>query len=108
MYGACGAIHNDADLIVSLDIAIYDNGAYCGKQVAITNVNNSVSITVTVADECPLCDGPYSVDLSRGAFMALSGGSLFPELLDGTPSFLLPNCRFITEMKIAVSWSFLD
>ncbi|KAG9318687.1 hypothetical protein JVU11DRAFT_782 [Chiua virens] len=44
----------------------------CGLQVQITNTNNGNSITVTIADDCPTCKNEDSIDLSVGAFEALS------------------------------------
>ena len=44
----------------------------CGKQLRITNTNNGKTVTVTVADECPTCSGPNSIDLSKAAFSAIA------------------------------------
>lgn len=52
---------------------MYANGAHCGKQIKIYNANNpSKSVLVTVADECPTCENPESIDMSVGAFTAIA------------------------------------
>jgi hypothetical protein len=50
----------------------YTKENLCGKSVVITNLANGQSITVTVADECPTCRDPSSIDLSHAAFGALT------------------------------------
>jgi expansin (peptidoglycan-binding protein) len=51
---------------------VKDSGLFsqsiCGKSVHITNTANGKSVTVVVADECPTCANPESIDLSTGAF----------------------------------------
>ena len=61
-----------------------NQGTYCGRTISVTNngggqVNNGqgTTITVTVADTCPGCDENH-LDLSEGAFEALTGGNLDP------------------------------
>ena len=56
----------------------------CGKQVRITNVGSDdgvggagSSVTVTVADTCPGCPSAESIDLSEGAWDALTGSAPF-------------------------------
>ncbi|KAH0835570.1 RlpA-like double-psi beta-barrel-protein domain-containing protein-containing protein [Lanmaoa asiatica] len=44
----------------------------CGKQVQIINTNNGQKVTITIADDCPTCDNENSIDLSVGAFQAIS------------------------------------
>ncbi|MCJ1462894.1 hypothetical protein MMC07_001498 [Pseudocyphellaria aurata] len=85
--GSCGTVHKDSDYIAAL--STYWQGtsyppAYCGRQIRITNTgggqsNNGVGkqITVTVADTCPGCTENH-LDLSHGAFQALTGGNLDP------------------------------
>jgi hypothetical protein len=57
-------------------------GTQCGQQVHITNIGGGInnlevgnSITATVVDRCPAneCDANH-LDLSVGAFKALTGG----------------------------------
>ncbi|KIP09532.1 hypothetical protein PHLGIDRAFT_18613 [Phlebiopsis gigantea 11061_1 CR5-6] len=72
--GACGTVHQDTDKVIALDSAIYDNGALCGKTVTLVNLSNGKTTTATVADECPTCDSAESIDLSQGAFSALTDG----------------------------------
>ena len=74
--GACGIVHQDSDFLIALDSAIYDNGKYCGKEVKLVNTQNGASVTATVQDECPTCDSATSIDLSVGAFKALTNGDL--------------------------------
>jgi expansin (peptidoglycan-binding protein) len=68
--GACGTVHSDSDYIVALQTSVYANGAHCGSQISATA--NGKTITLTVADECPTCVSSGSIDLSEGAFLALS------------------------------------
>jgi len=58
--------------------------AFCGHKTQITNTssgqdNNGVKniVVAIVADTCPGCDENH-LDLSRGAFQALTGGNLDP------------------------------
>jgi len=71
--GDCGSYHSDNDIICALQTQTYAGGSNCGKMVQITNDLNHVTVTVLVADECPTCDNPQSIDLSQGAFKALGG-----------------------------------
>ena len=84
--GACGIVHSDSDFIAALDSRTYgDSGSQsslCGKQIRISWQGKSVD--VTVADDCPTCNTPSSVDLSQAAFEALS--SLDTGLLTGGKS----------------------
>ncbi|EKM55357.1 uncharacterized protein PHACADRAFT_255931 [Phanerochaete carnosa HHB-10118-sp] len=73
--GACGIVHQDSDEVVALASAIYD-GKYCGMKVLLTNLATGATTQATVADECPGCRSMYSLDLSQGAFNALSGNNL--------------------------------
>lgn len=66
--GACGAVHQDTDLICAMDSILYEQQDLCGKKVLITNTQNGKSVTVTVRDECPTCNNANSIDLSHGAF----------------------------------------
>lgn len=87
--GACGTVHSDSDFIAALDSATYgDTGSqssYCGKTIRITWQDKSVD--VVVADACPTCSGPSSVDLSEAAFQALA--PLSTGLLSGASWVLL-------------------
>lgn len=69
--GACGQVHDDNDLIVALYTSVYDNGAHCGKQVKLTNTDSGKTAMATVADECPSCKKPGSIDCSQGLANAL-------------------------------------
>jgi len=71
--GACGKVHSDNDIVCALQTQTYDNGANCGKTVAITNTKTGKTVNVLVADECPTCNDPQSIDLSNGAYKALGG-----------------------------------
>jgi hypothetical protein len=70
--GACGTVHSDNDFIAALDSRTYGNtgvkSPYCGKKITITNTGNGRTVQVTVADACPTCENPASVDLSVAAF----------------------------------------
>lgn len=61
------------------DSALYGDGSnnspLCGKKVIITNTQNGKTVTVTVADDCPTCDGENSIDLSVAAFNAIANES---------------------------------
>ncbi|KAL9104867.1 MAG: hypothetical protein Q9163_000253 [Psora crenata] len=76
-----------ASMIIALSNYWQQNqspGPYCGRNIQITNTgggqdNNGVGnvIVATVADTCPGCDENH-LDLSHGAFQALTGGNLDP------------------------------
>lgn len=80
MAGACGAVHQDTDFVVAINTPMWDNGAHCGQTVEVRNSKTGTTVTVKVADQCPTCSSG-SLDLSEGAFQALTG-ALFPELVD--------------------------
>jgi len=65
--GECGVLHQDSDLIGAIDLARFSS-TLCGQQVLIVNTNNGKSVTITIADECPICENSNSFDLSIGAF----------------------------------------
>jgi hypothetical protein len=56
---------------------------YCGQQIFVTNMGSDDptvggqgnTLTVTVADTCPTCDGDGSVDFSIGAWNQLTNSS---------------------------------
>jgi len=61
-----------------------DKKAYCGKYIKVTNTGGGQgntgkgkTVTVKVQDTCPGCDKDH-LDLSHGAFQALTGGKLDP------------------------------
>jgi len=83
--GACGIVHQDQDLICALDSAIY-NDKECGRQIKIS-ADNGKTVIVTVADECPTCENPNSIDLSRGAFEKIGS---------------------FTEGTYSITWVYLD
>ncbi|GAA6036004.1 hypothetical protein JCM8097_005210 [Rhodosporidiobolus ruineniae] len=68
--GACGSVHSDSSYIVALQTSMYAGGSHCGQTVTITG--NGKTITAKVADECPSCGSSGDLDLSEGAFKALS------------------------------------
>lgn len=74
--GACGTVHQDTDKVIALDSAIYGGGKFCGKTVQLINVATGATTQATVADECPTCESADSIDLSQGAFNALTGSNL--------------------------------
>lgn len=86
-YGSCGQKHADSDKIIALSPSWQGSGyppAYCGRKIQITNdgggQNNNGKgkvIEATVADTCPGCASD-DLDLSHGAFQALTGGNLDP------------------------------
>jgi rare lipoprotein A (peptidoglycan hydrolase) len=70
--GACGDVHGEYDMIVAADFRRYGpldkKSDLCGKKVLITNTDNGKQVTATIADACPSCVSPNSLDLSYGAF----------------------------------------
>ncbi|MCJ1329164.1 hypothetical protein MMC10_005842 [Thelotrema lepadinum] len=83
--GSCGNYNSDSAYIAALSPYWMNQGGFCGRTISITNNgpsgsgNNGVgkTVTVTVADTCPGCDENH-LDLSTGAFKALTGGNLDP------------------------------
>lgn len=85
--GSCGNFNSDSSKIIALSNYWQDNespGPYCGRKIQITNQgggsdNNGVGnvVVATVQDTCPSCDENH-LDLSEGAFQALTGGNLDP------------------------------
>ncbi|KAI4221686.1 MAG: hypothetical protein L6R36_006711, partial [Xanthoria steineri] len=85
--GSCGQVHKESDRIIALSPSWQGSGyppKYCGRKIEITNTgggqnNNGQGkvIQATVADTCPGCDSNH-LDLSHGAFQALTGGALDP------------------------------
>ncbi|KAL8899532.1 MAG: hypothetical protein Q9207_006158 [Kuettlingeria erythrocarpa] len=85
--GSCGQVHADSDNIIALSPSWQGSGyppKYCGRKIEITNDgggdnNNDQGkvVVATVADTCPGCDSNH-LDLSHGAFQALTGGALDP------------------------------
>jgi hypothetical protein len=47
---------------------MYANGAHCGKTVILKNTETGHTERATVADSCPTCVSPQSVDMSSGLF----------------------------------------
>ncbi|GAA5909219.1 hypothetical protein JCM6882_003768 [Rhodosporidiobolus microsporus] len=68
--GACGNYNSDSTYLVALQSSMYAGGKHCGKNVRITA--NGKTITAKVQDECPTCVTTQSLDMSEGAFKALS------------------------------------
>ncbi|KAL8277161.1 hypothetical protein RQP46_010409 [Phenoliferia psychrophenolica] len=69
--GACGTVHSDSGYGVALYTSMYANGANCGRKILAKNSDTGASVTVTVWDECPTCNGATSVDFSEAAFLQL-------------------------------------
>lgn len=57
------------------DSAIF-NKDLCGKSVTITNIDNSKTVTATVADECPTCNNANSIDMSVATFTTIAEESV--------------------------------
>ncbi|KIJ46271.1 hypothetical protein M422DRAFT_102028, partial [Sphaerobolus stellatus SS14] len=76
--GACGQVHQDWDYVVALYTSNYHNGAHCWKKVLITDERTGATAVGVVADECPTCRGPGSIDLSKSLF------DIFAPTRDGT------------------------
>ncbi|KAG8217727.1 hypothetical protein J3R82DRAFT_5886 [Butyriboletus roseoflavus] len=75
--GACGQVNSDSAFIYQTRFGTSGPASpLCGQQVSITNQNNGKSITVQIADDCPTCQNENSIDLSVGAFEALSANDL--------------------------------
>jgi hypothetical protein len=80
-------LQQDSSKIVALSEYWWNGngpGPYCGRKIAITNLgggqqNNGKGnvVIATVADTCPGCTENH-LDLSEGAFKALTGGHLDP------------------------------
>lgn len=84
--GSCGQYHSDSDFIGALTPTWQGSSyppAYCGRKVFITNTGPGTdgvggqgnTVTITVEDTCPGCPSPDSIDLSYGAFGALTNGA---------------------------------
>ncbi|KAL8277223.1 hypothetical protein RQP46_010396 [Phenoliferia psychrophenolica] len=75
---SCQTTFSDTDMVVALQHELYGtNGTvspFCGKKLSVKNPQTGTTITVTVQDDCILCTGELSLDLSKAAFVAL--GSL--------------------------------
>ncbi|GAA5992937.1 hypothetical protein JCM10908_000756 [Rhodotorula pacifica] len=70
--GACGKVNPDSALICALQTELYSAGKNCGKKIQITRTSGKGGqIEVTVADQCPSCEGKSYVDLSSGAYEKL-------------------------------------
>jgi hypothetical protein len=66
--GNCGQVHQDSEHVVALPTSTYANGAHCGKKIAIVDRDTGKSATAIVADSCPTCPDPNSLDLSTSLF----------------------------------------
>lgn len=103
-FGACGSLLQNLDLVVALGKAHYDDGSHCGETISvgcetpppllsrcittlIPGLDNGQSITVTVADLCPDCQGDNGIDLSEAAMA----------LLDS---------NYVQDGVITVNWAF--
>ncbi|KAK7018354.1 RlpA-like double-psi beta-barrel-protein domain-containing protein-containing protein [Favolaschia claudopus] len=85
--GACGSVLQNSDFIVALGSGHYDGGAHCGKTVTVTYQGRTIS--VTVADLCPGCQGANGIDLSEGAMAALDSNYINDGVI--TVQWTLPN-----------------
>jgi expansin (peptidoglycan-binding protein) len=81
--GACGTVHQDSDHVVALDARTYGNtgqqSPLCGKTIEITDTDSGKTFDGVVADACPTCNNPSSVDMSTSLFQLfapLSKGEL--------------------------------
>ncbi|KAK7017655.1 hypothetical protein R3P38DRAFT_1311455 [Favolaschia claudopus] len=86
-FGACGSVLQNSDMIVGLGPAHYDGGAHCGKTVAVTYGGKTIS--VTVADLCPGCQGAEGIDLTEVAMSMLDANYIFDGKI--TVQWTLPN-----------------
>ncbi|PPR05050.1 hypothetical protein CVT24_010197 [Panaeolus cyanescens] len=68
--GACGWLNLNSDHIVALSTIDYAGGSHCGRMIRVSHKEKSVD--VRVVDLCPGCQGAHGIDLSPGAFQALS------------------------------------
>ncbi|KAL8838703.1 MAG: hypothetical protein Q9176_004943 [Flavoplaca citrina] len=85
--GSCGQVHAESDRIIALAPSWQGSGyppKYGGRKIEITNQGGGQNnygkgkvVVATVADTCPGCTS-NDLDLSHGAFQALTGGSLDP------------------------------
>ncbi|KAJ7235460.1 RlpA-like double-psi beta-barrel-protein domain-containing protein-containing protein [Mycena haematopus] len=74
--GACGHRHSDNDFVVALQTQTYARGINCGRGIQICDLSNNKCVNGIVADECPTCDNPQSVDMSRAMFEGLAALSV--------------------------------
>jgi len=79
-----------------------DKKTYCGKYIQVTNTGGGLgntgkgkSVIVKVQDTCPGCDKDH-LDLSHGAFQALTGGKLDP------PGKINISWKFVSAPKVQV------
>ncbi|KAL9613559.1 MAG: hypothetical protein Q9167_001892 [Letrouitia subvulpina] len=91
--GSCGQKHKDSDKIVALPAHLQTGQPpkNCGRNIQITNTSGpgkGKKVTAKVADTCPGCQGDH-IDLSQGAFKALTGGKLDP------PGVIQVNWHFV-------------
>ncbi|KAJ7089020.1 RlpA-like double-psi beta-barrel-protein domain-containing protein-containing protein, partial [Mycena crocata] len=84
-FGSCGWQIQNSDFIVALGEGHYDNGAHCGQTINVEY--NGRSISLTVADRCPGCQGDNGIDLSEGAMAALDGNYLNDGVINVNWSF---------------------
>ena len=70
-----------------IDTDTYDHGIHCGQTILITDTRTGKTLSAMVADMCPGCDGPGSIDLSKGLFdgFASEGDGYFPGEFWGLP-----------------------
>ncbi|KAF9033599.1 plant expansin [Panaeolus papilionaceus] len=81
--GSCGVFNTDADHVVALNAAQWDNRVHCNQNVVISI--NGITTTAVITDLCPSC--PFGgLDLSPGLFQMF--GSLDVGVLSGSWNFL--------------------
>ncbi|GAA5961783.1 hypothetical protein JCM3765_004070 [Sporobolomyces pararoseus] len=85
-YGACGIATTNNDFIVAISDALWLNStkgsataqsSHCGAEVLVTSMATGATVNAWVTERCALCspENDGSIDLSKAAFKALSGGS---------------------------------
>ncbi|GAA6061063.1 hypothetical protein JCM10212_000106 [Sporobolomyces blumeae] len=85
-YGPCGVAVNNTDYVVAINNAIWLNSTQgspttpstlCGAEVLLTSMTDGSTVNAWVTDRCAFCsaEDAGSIDLSKAAFSAISGGS---------------------------------
>ncbi|KAK4055346.1 hypothetical protein OIO90_003184 [Microbotryomycetes sp. JL221] len=72
---ACHTVFSDADMVAALHPELYGlNGtvsAFCGALIHVLNPLSGATVSVVIQDNCPMCQGDLSLDLSKTAFEQL-------------------------------------
>ncbi|KAJ7757619.1 RlpA-like double-psi beta-barrel-protein domain-containing protein-containing protein [Mycena metata] len=85
-FGACGNHLQNTDAVVALGVNNWAAGAHCGRNILVQYQGRS--ITLSVQDLCPGCQGDNGIDLTEGAMAAID-----------------PN--YVNDGHINVVWSFV-